>query len=356
MADAPTRHRRWYRFTPVHCLLALLAVEGFLLLSERFVWLAFNEKKGWTVLIAVAAVGMVSLVLLLWWAISLLFRWRFPFGIRSLLVLVIAVVIPCGWLAMRMEQAKKQREAVEGIKKVGGWVWYDYQIDTSFSWLREAEPSERSWLRKLVGDDFFEDVVCAGVFWDDGMQYLTGLPELKSLNLGSTQVTDTGLEHLRGLTQLRQLSVSSTGLTDTGMEHLAGLSQLEWLNLGGTQITDEGLEHLEGLSQLKTLALYDTQITDAGLVHLQGLSQLQALNLAYIGITDAGLKDLEALAQLEELDLTFAGVTDAGLASLRGLTNLRRLDLRSTKVTYDGVRNLQQALPNCTILSSHSVK
>ena len=33
-------------------MLGLLAVEGFLLLSEWFRWFPFNEHKGWTVLIA----------------------------------------------------------------------------------------------------------------------------------------------------------------------------------------------------------------------------------------------------------------------------------------------------------------
>ena len=79
--------------------MGLLAVEGLLLLSERFCWFAFNEKKGWTVLIAVAAVGLAGLFTLLWFAASLLFRWPFQFSLRSLLVLTEAVAIPCSWLA-----------------------------------------------------------------------------------------------------------------------------------------------------------------------------------------------------------------------------------------------------------------
>jgi hypothetical protein len=43
----------WYHLTPARFFLGLLTVQVFLLLSERFQWFAFNEKKGWTVLIVV---------------------------------------------------------------------------------------------------------------------------------------------------------------------------------------------------------------------------------------------------------------------------------------------------------------
>ena len=78
----------WYRLTPDRLVIGLLAVECLLWLSERFQWFAFDQHKGWTVLIAVAVVGGAMLVMLGWFISSLLFRWRFQFSIRSLLVLV----------------------------------------------------------------------------------------------------------------------------------------------------------------------------------------------------------------------------------------------------------------------------
>ena len=109
----PKPKRRWFYPTPGRLLVVLLAVECVLLLSERFQWFAFNEKKGWTVLIAVAVVGLFLLLMLIWFITSLIFRWRFQFSIRSLLVLTIAVAIPSSWLAVEMKWARRQREAVE---------------------------------------------------------------------------------------------------------------------------------------------------------------------------------------------------------------------------------------------------
>ena len=112
-------------------MLGLLALEGFLLLSEWFQWFAFNRHKGWTVLIAVASVGVAFVLMFLWFLAALVFRRRFQFSILSLLVLTVVVAIPCSWLATEMKQARKQREAVEEIKKAGGRVAYDYQYDRS---------------------------------------------------------------------------------------------------------------------------------------------------------------------------------------------------------------------------------
>ncbi len=111
--------RRWFSPTPACLIYGLLIVEGLLWLSERYTWFGFNEKKGWTVLIAVAVVGVAMLVVLLWFAASLLFRWRFQFSIRLLLVLVDAVAMPFSWLAVEIKKTREEREAVDARLEAG---------------------------------------------------------------------------------------------------------------------------------------------------------------------------------------------------------------------------------------------
>jgi hypothetical protein len=123
--NASERKRRWLTPTPGWLVLGSLVVTGLLYLSDRFKWFAFNQHKGWTVLIAVASVVAVLAVMLLWWIAALVFRWRFQFSVRSLLVLAIAVAVPCSWLAVEVKIAKEQRETVNEIKKRGGKVAYD---------------------------------------------------------------------------------------------------------------------------------------------------------------------------------------------------------------------------------------
>ena len=109
MSAGQTSKSRWYHVTPDRFLTALLPIVGLLWLSERFRWFAFNEHKGWTVLIAVGVVGTALVVLLLWFLASLLLRRRFQFSIRSLLLLVTVVAVVCSWFTVKMQQARWQR-------------------------------------------------------------------------------------------------------------------------------------------------------------------------------------------------------------------------------------------------------
>jgi hypothetical protein len=174
---------------------------------------------------------------------------------------------------VKLQQAKRQREAVAEIEKLGGGVYYDWQCDKNIHVPDfYAKMPTSHWLRSLFGDDLFQSA---------NVVTLTG-----------TKVTDAELEHLKGLSQLQELYLLCTKVTDAGMERLTGLSQLQWLWLGGTKVTDAGLEHLKGLSQLQRLDLRNTQVTDAGLEHLKGLSHLRLLHLDDTQVTDAGIKKL----------------------------------------------------------------
>ncbi len=338
--DAPEPKRRPF-LTPTWLIFGLLVVEGLLWLSERYTWLGFNEKKGWTVLIAVAVVGVVMLVMLLWFIASLLFRWRLQFSIRSMLVLTVAVAVPCSWLAVEMKKAREQHDAVEEIGDSAGWVGYDFEEDSAPTL---AEPRGPAWLRNLLGGDFFNNVVDAGLDGPDTdaqMKHLKGLPQLHKLDLGGPQITDAGLKHLAGLTHLQVLGLDhDTQISDAGWQCLGGLNQLQELRVG-PRLTDAGLKHLAGLTQLQVLVLDDTQISDVGLQRLGGLNQLQELRVCGTIVTGAGLKHLTGLSQLRKLDLSYSQVTDAGLEHAEGLKQLEELDIGDTRVTDAGLQHLK---------------
>ncbi len=273
MADAFQATPRWYRLTPGRVVVLLLALEGFLILSERFEWFAFNRHKGWTMLIAVAAVAAVMVLMFLWFLLSLIFRWRFQFSILSLLVLTVVVAIPCSWLAVARKQARQQRQVIAEILRLGGRVGYDYQFDPTGSWIGGAAPLAPPCLRNLLGDDLFAHP--AWVFFagpktnDPDLERLRGLSQLRWLILCDAKISDAGLGRLKGLTQLQFLFLSRTKISDAGLEHLEGLTQLQWLELDEAKVSDAGLEHLKRLTQLKELGLERTNVTDAGVRDLQ---------------------------------------------------------------------------------------
>lgn len=349
---SPTAERkrlRWYYPTPGRLLVVLLSVEAVLLLSERFEWFSFNEKKGWTVLIAVGVVGVFLLIMLIWFLIALLFRWRFQFSIRSLLLLTIAAAVPCSWLAVEIKKAREQKTAVEAIRKLHGNVRYDYEAN----YLAGEGSPVPALLRREVGDDFFHDVTIVefekGETADTELKYLDGLTQLQALVLKCTRITDAGLEHLKGMRQLQSLDLQNTEITDAALNYLDGMTQLKSIWLSNTHISDAGLERLKGMDQLQSLGLAGTQITDAGLKHVGELKQLRILSLSGTKITGVGLKSLEELDKLAMLDIEYTQVDDAGLEHLKGLKRLQNLHLVGTKVTDRGIEEFHKALPKCGI-------
>ncbi len=281
MIDTTQAQARWFHLTPGRFVLALLAVEVLLWLSERFGWLGWH--KGYAVLTGVAVVGVGMLVMGVWFAGASIFRRRFQFSLRWLLVLVVVVALPCGWLAVEIQKAREQREAVAAIRKLKSTDCY-YEVkfvaDPLLLWmtLRDVpvEPGYRhppNWPWNLLRGDFFEDVNCVSFIGsnvtDIELKRLTGLPRLQVLLFGENRITDAGLEQLSGLGRLGGLYLTNTQITDHGLIHLQGLRQLRCLFLNGTWITDDGVPHLQSLTQLQVLCVANTKVTDAGVAKLQ---------------------------------------------------------------------------------------
>ncbi len=254
-----TPQRRWFHLTLDRLVLVLLVWEGFLLVSARF----YGLPKGWAVMIAVASVGVALLLLLLRLAAAIVFRWRLEFSIGSLLVLAVAVAIPCGWLATAMRQATQRQQAVEAIEKLGGNAYY-----------APADMRPPAWLERLTGEAFFKDV--------------------DQVALAGSGVTDASLDNLQGFSRLRVLWLNGAKVSDAGLEKLRGFGELEGLSLDGAAVTDAGLHNLRGLTHLQFLALSGSGVTDAGLEDLKGLKHLTLLQLPRLPrVTAEGVKKLQ---------------------------------------------------------------
>ena len=100
------------------------------------------------------------------------------------------------------------------------------------------------------------------------MAHLTDLPNLKSLSLDDTKITDAGLLRLRGLMKLERLVLANTQVSDAGMAHLTDLPNLKSLSLDETNISDASITSFEKMPALRLLIVYETQITDEGAAEL----------------------------------------------------------------------------------------
>lgn len=107
-------------------------------------------------------------------------RRRFQFSLRSLMIFTLICAVGSAWVARRIEQKRREREAADAIVELGGQVAYDYQVNPTGGFVASAKPPGPDWLRTLFGEHFFS--------------------ELKVVNLnGRVKVNDAGLINLRGL-------------------------------------------------------------------------------------------------------------------------------------------------------------
>ena len=75
MDDTTQARARWFYLTSGRFVLLLLTVEVLLWLSNWLGWPGWH--KGYAVLTSVAAVGVGMLLMFVWFAVALIFRWRF---------------------------------------------------------------------------------------------------------------------------------------------------------------------------------------------------------------------------------------------------------------------------------------
>jgi hypothetical protein len=238
-SDAATTPKpRWYVPTPAKFLFAVLVMQGILFLSARYHWFWFNERKGYTVLIAVAATAVALPLLVAAVMVSRFSKSKTQFSLATLLLMVPVMGIPCAWLAREMELARQQRLAVEAIGSRNGQVPY-IQIG--------PPPMVYQTLAPLFGIEFFMDVHGAR---DPG-------------------ASDADLEQLTRLSQLHRLELWGSEVTDAGVVQVAQLKQLRTLDLCGAEITDAGIDHLRRLRHLRQLRLFNTRVTAEGRKSLQ---------------------------------------------------------------------------------------
>ena len=92
-------------------------------------------------------------------------RWL-QFSLRTFLVLFTVCSI---WLGVATHRMREQRDAVMAIEALGGTVSYDWQYDrlldeVVFARRPRKQPGAPAWLRRLVGDDFFQEVIGVAFF------------------------------------------------------------------------------------------------------------------------------------------------------------------------------------------------
>lgn len=181
------------------------------------------------------------------------------------------------------------------------------------------------------------------------------LPNLVSLDLADSDISDLGMVQIAKFTKLKRLSLFYCSISNRGLRHLSILTELRVLNLDSRDISDDGLRHLQHLKQLKSLDIFSGRVTDLGCTYLSKIKTLESLELCGGGVRDAGCASLAKLENLTSLNLSQnERITNRGAAALAALSKLKALNLSHTRVNasalryFSGLMNLQSlALYGC---------
>ncbi len=174
--------------------------------------------------------------------------WRFRFGLRALLLAMLAVGLIFAWV----HRGRDQRAAVKQMfaSNPGAALLYDYEVAQDGMLQQPGEPPGPAWLRERLGVDHLSSIAGADLFYptDADLTRLARFPNLRRLHLErSVDLTDAGMKHLAQLTSLRLLVLGEADqVTDAGLVQLASLRQLTTLRLDrGRHMTPAGIEQLQ---------------------------------------------------------------------------------------------------------------
>ena len=247
------------------------------------------------------------------------------FSLRAVLVLITIFAM---WLGYVCKLARDQKTAVDRVYELRGWVYYEHEYHKGRH-VKGAKPPGPTWLRKIIGNEFFQDVTRVG--------------------LSKTDVTDADLRLVGRLTSLHSLDLSETVISDAGLVHIADLRELSELSLANTKVTGSGLQYLQNLRNLNSLNLPYTRVDDDRLKHLTVLPKLGDLSIGGTSVTSEGIKHLESLRALQSLSLQDTNVDDLAIPALTRMKGLTLLVLDSTQISGKGLFELRSTRPECEI-------
>lgn len=264
-------------------------------------------------------------------------RRRLSFSLRAFFTIVLLFGVAFGWLGNRLQKAKRQRESVVAVEKLGGRVMYEYQED---NW---DVPQGPEWLRNLLGRHFFDKAVRVEFTRSNGpnddvadISCLSGMDHLRLLFLSGTSVED-----ISPLADKKELWFLDAGYTNVAeLSPLASLPILTHVNLARTSVSD--LSPLKG-HKLKRIWLRGTNVSDISV--LSGMDALVLVDLYQTQVVD--VSPLSTATELESLEINFTQVSD--ITPLINMKKLQFLHVGQTNVAGESVQQLQNALPNCKI-------
>ncbi|MCH7729362.1 MAG: hypothetical protein IH991_23225 [Planctomycetes bacterium] len=169
-------------------------------------------------------------------------RRRFQFGVRTLLILLLALSVPATWFGYEVKLKRKEERAIHAIQVVGGHI---FPLAPELRIVGFSSPNVED--RVLVQIKYLRDRVLLDLcFGAKGSQLrcLHDAHNLWSLHVPK-DTKDADLASIEQLTGLQSLNLLGTAITDAGLQHLSRLRGLQHLDLLYTRCTENAVADLQ---------------------------------------------------------------------------------------------------------------
>ncbi|MBC8113263.1 MAG: hypothetical protein H7062_02715 [Candidatus Saccharimonas sp.] len=177
----------------------------------------------------------------------------------------------------------------------------------------------------------------------DDARWLSRMQQLGYVDLGQfvREPRENDWSWLKALSKLEALEVTMWGASDRDVMALAECPASRELSLSGPALSDEALNRLCDLPALEYLSLDGANIRLRFPNGRKLPATLYGLDLNWTAVDDESLATVAELPQLNRVSIMVGSVTDAGMETLARLPALRQLWLYELKqLTDDGLKAL----------------
>jgi len=166
------------------------------------------------------------------------------------------------------------------------------------------------------------------------MQAIGQLTSLEWIRLVGPSVTDEHVAALSGLVNLRIVDIENSSITDSSLEMLKTLPEIHTLGMRrNLRLSDNAIRLFAEFPNLQTLRILYNDFSPMSLYDLDRLTSIRVLDLRGLQIGDDTLMFIGDLENLEEIRIRSGSVTNTGIAELVRNPRLRLIELQDTSVS-----------------------
>lgn len=262
---------------------------------------------------------------------------RFKFGLKTLLVLILATGSVLGFVSWEIRQGNRTSLAVANLRRNGSVLRYEWQVS-----LHEYAESGRVYALER----WDPSPCCFGIMGDG---FLAGVAMLKS---SDCEIDGSWIDNVRDLPKLEMIELHGCKITSPEWSRTPSFPDIKYLVIQDSEIDPATSPFFDRFPGVEVADLGGTSISDMQLAEVVALPKLRVLNLSRQTLTIEKTTLILESSGLAYLYLHDSSVSDEALLRLSGHPSLQLLSLLGTDINQSTIDALSASCPNLEIQRS----